>query len=198
MASHSTIVTPMIIKASFKDILAEEANFTPSHQSRYVKFVNMIDWGLTSTPCNLQQEVAVPTKPTFISHLEEIWLHVATCEFRKISNLKGGYTRLVFQSWLDICDHVQDRRLMEREAIQLVKDFTTEQAQDEMEFYMGMVAQEDQSLEGIIDHLHDAFQSGEMLSELISNFYSQSQKVQETEDTFADDFQVFASKIITQ
>ena len=36
---------------------------------------------------------------------------------------------------------------------------------------MGMVAKEDQSFKGLIDHLHDAFQSGETLSELISNFY---------------------------
>ena len=31
-----------------------------------------------------------------------------------------------------------------RKAIQLVKDFTTECAQDEVEFYMGMVAEEEQ------------------------------------------------------
>ena len=58
----------------------------------------------------------------------------------------------------------------------MVKDFTTECAQDEVEFYMGMVAKEDQSFESLIDHLHDAFQSGNTLSELISNFYGWSQK----------------------
>ena len=41
---------------------------------------------------------------------------------------------------------------------------------------MGMMAEEDQSFEGLIDHLCNAFQSGETLSELISNFYGQSQK----------------------
>ena len=35
------------------------------------------------------------------------------------------------------------------------------------------------------------------LSELISDFYGQSQKARETEDTFADDLQVLARKIIT-
>ena len=45
---------------------------------------------------------------------------------------------------------------------------------------MGMVAEEEQSFEGLIDPLHDAFQSGETLSELISNFYGQSQKARET------------------
>ena len=83
----------------------------------------------------------------------------------KISKLKGGYTSsagLVFKSWLkDICVHIQDRRLTQREAIQLVKDFTVEHAQDEVEFYMGMVQEEDQSFEGLIEHLLDAFQSCE-------------------------------------
>ena len=61
---------------------------------------------------------------------------------------------------------------------------------------MGMVAEEDQSFEGLINHLCDAFQSGETLSELISNFYGWSHKTRETEDTFADDLQVLARKII--
>ena len=35
---------------------------------------------------------------------------------------------------------------------------------------MGMIAKEDQSFKDLIDHLHGAFQSGEMLSELMSDF----------------------------
>ena len=118
----------------------------------------------------------------------------------KISKLNGGYSSsagLIIQSWLkDIHIHVEDRRLTQREAIQLVKDFTAKRARGEVEFYMGMVAEEDQSFEGLIDHLCDAFQSGEMLSELISDFYGWSQKPRETEDTFADDLQVLVRKII--
>ena len=130
---------------------------------------------------------------------------MAACEFQrmwelKISKLKDGSsssTRLTFQSWLkDIQVHVEDRRLTQREAIQLVKDFAAKRAQDEVEFYMGMMPEEDQSFEGLIDHLCDAFQSGEMLSKLISDFYGWSQKSRETEDTFADDLQVLARKII--
>ena len=118
----------------------------------------------------------------------------------KISKLKGSYSSsagLIFQPWLiDIHVHVEDRRLTQREAIQLVKDYTMECAWDEVEFYMGMIAEEDQSFEGLIDHLHDAFQSGGTLSELISDFYGQSQKARETEHTFADNLQVLARKII--
>ena len=85
---------------------------------------------------------------------------------------------------------------MQRETIQLVKDFTAKCTQDEVEFYMGMVVEEDKSFEGLIDHLCDTFQSGDTLSKLISDFYGWSQKTQETEDTFADDLQVLARKII--
>ena len=63
---------------------------------------------------------------------------------------------------------------------------------------MGMVAQEDQSFEGLTEHLHDAFQSGGTLSELISNFYNWSQKNRETNDTFTNNMQVLARKIIAQ
>ena len=117
MALHSAIVAPIISKALFQDMLAEETNFTPSCHSRHVKFTNTVEGGLTSTLCKLQEEVALPAKPTFQSHPEEIGLYMATCEFQKmcepkISKLKGGYTSsagLVFQSWLmDICVHVQD------------------------------------------------------------------------------------------
>ena len=62
----------------------------------------------------------------------------------KINKLKGGYSaaaNLIFQSWLkDIKVHVKDWNLTEREAIQLVKDFTAERACNEVEFYMGMIA----------------------------------------------------------
>ena len=118
----------------------------------------------------------------------------------KISKLKGGYTSsagLVFQFWLkDIHVHVQDRRLTQRDTIQLVTDFTTECSQDEVEFYMGMVMEEDQSFRGLIEHLRDAIQSGKTFSQLISIFYGRSQKARDSKDTFADDLQVLARKII--
>ena len=87
---------------------------------------------------------------------------------------------------------------MQKEPIQLVKDFTVECAWDEVEFYIGMMAEEDQSFVGLNDHLHDAFQPAETLSELISNFYYQSQKARETEDTSPDDLHVLARKSIVQ
>ena len=61
---------------------------------------------------------------------------------------------------------------------------------------MDMVDEEYHCFEGLIDQLCDVFQLGETLSELISDFYGQSQKTRETKDTFADDLQVLARKII--
>ena len=134
-------------------------------------------------------------------------MKVAVQEFQKlhkpkINKLKGGYSataNLIFQSWLkDINAHVEDQNLTEREAIQLVKDFPAERAHDEVEFYMGMIADEQQSFDGLVKHLKNAFQSGETVSELISDFYGHHQKKNELEDAFADDLQILVQKIITR
>ena len=133
-------------------------------------------------------------------------MEVAAQEFRKlrepkINNLKGGYSataNLIFQSWLkDINIHVEDRNLTEREAIQLVKDFTAGRAHNEVEFYMGMISDDQQTFDGLVNHLKNAFQWGETVSELISDFYGQQQKKNELEDAFADDLQILVRKIIT-
>ena len=180
--SHNTTMAsaPMVNKNSFKDMLAKEVNFTTSCKPKHVTFLDTMGGGVTSsTPQKYQEEVAIPARPTKHHHPEEVGFHVAAHKIRKmwepkISKLKGGYSSsagLIFQSWLkDIHVHMEDRRLMQRKAIQLVKDFMAECAWDEVEFYMGMMAEEDQSFKGLIDHLHAAFQLGETLSELISDF----------------------------
>ena len=43
--------------------------------------------------------------------------------------------------------------------MQLVKDFTAEHACNEVKFYMGMVMEEQQTFEGLVQHLKNAFQS---------------------------------------
>ena len=79
-----------------------------------------------------------------------------------------------------------------------MKDFTAECAHDEVEFYMGMVADDQQTFEGLVQHLKNAFQSGETTSELISNFYARAQKKNESEEAFADDLQILVHKIIAR
>ena len=131
-------------------------------------------------------------------------MQMAACKFcklhkPKINKLKGGYsatTNLIFQSWLkDIRVHVEDRNLSQREAMQLIKDFTTEHACNEVEFYMGLVADEQQTFKGLVQYLKNAFQSGETTSELISNFYARAQKKNESEEAFADELQILVCKI---
>ena len=118
----------------------------------------------------------------------------------KINKLKGGYSataNLIFQSWLkDIKIHVEDWNLTEREAIQLVKDFTAERACDEVQFCMCMIVDDQQTFDGLVNHLKNVFQLGETMIELISDFYGHHQKRNESEDVFADDLQVLVRKII--
>ena len=78
--------------------------------------------------------------------------------------------------------------------IQLVKDFTAERTCDEVEFYMGMIMDDQQTFDGLVNHLKNSFQLGETMSELISNFYGNHQKNNELEDVFADDLQILVRK----
>ena len=88
----------------------------------------------------------------------------------KINKLKSGYSamaNLTFQAWLkDIKVHMEDCNLTEREAIQLVKDLTTDHVHNEVEFYIGMVTEDKQMFEGLVQHLKITFQSGETMSKL--------------------------------
>ena len=63
---------------------------------------------------------------------------------------------------------------------------------------MGMIADDQQSFDGLVNHLKHAFQSGENMSELISDVYGHHQKKNELEDAFTDDLQILVRKIIAQ
>ena len=107
-------------------------------------------------------------------------LQLAVQEFCKLHEPKinnSAMANLIFQLWLkDIRVHVEDWNLMERDAMQLVKDFTAQCACDEVEFYKGMVVEEQKTFEGLIQHLQNAFQSGETISNLISIFMVRPRK----------------------
>ena len=70
----------------------------------------------------------------------------------KITNLKGGYSSnesLIFQSCSkDIKVHILHRRLTQSEAIQLVQDFTSDHTQSEVEYYLVLYLEEEQSFWG--------------------------------------------------
>ena len=134
-------------------------------------------------------------------------LQAAATEFKKlrepkVAKFKGGYSSdasLIFQSWLkDIRVYTIEHRLSQWEAIQLVKDYTSEQARSEVEYYLGLTPEEEQSFQGLIDHLSLAFQSCETVSSLIADFYNWFQKTRETEDAFADELQILVWKIVAR
>ena len=109
--------------------------------------------GLTSTPLKPQakirkdntllpqQERASVNTVNLTVYPPKYEMRMAAQEFcklcePKINKLKDGYCatgNLIFHSWLDnIRVHVEDQNLTEREAIQLVKDFIAEHAQNEV------------------------------------------------------------------
>ena len=202
----------------FEDELAEEATWGSNHPC-HVCFASSQKRGFTSTPLKSaakvwedysllpQQKKASESLLTNTICPPGYEMQMAVQEFcklnkPKINKLKGGYSataNLIFQSWLkDIRVHVEDRNLTHREAMQLVKDFTAECAHDKVEFYMGMVMEEQQTFEGLVQHLKNTFQFGKTTSELISDFYGRAQKKNESEEAFADDLQILVCKIIAR
>ena len=119
-----------------------------------------------------------------------------------MAKFKGGYSSdasLAYQSWLkDIWVYTLECHLSQWEAIKLVKDYTSKQARSEVEYYLGLTPEEEQSFQGLIDHLSLAFQSCETVSSLIADFYNRSQKIWETEDAFVDELQVLVRKIVAR
>ena len=210
---------PSLRGDTLEDILAEEQEEEiPVTPQRWVRF-------LTSTPIarpveRPREEIQAskmslePPKekslpyPEVRNLYEEGFsrsLQAAATEFKKlqepkVAKFKGGYSSdasLVFQSWLkDIRVYTMERCLSQWEAIQLVKDYTSEQARSEVEYYLGLTPKEEQSFQGLIDHLSLAFQSCETVSSLIADFYNGFQKTRETEDSFADELQVLVQKIV--
>ena len=132
-------------------------------------------------------------------------LQAAATKFKKlqepkVAKFKGVYSSdasLVFWSWhKDIWVYTLECCLSQQEAIQLVKDYTLEQARREVEYYLGLTPEDEQSFQGLIDHLSLAFQSCKMVSSLITDFYNWSQKTWETEDAFVDELQGLVRKIV--
>ena len=95
-------------------------------------------------------------------------MQMSAKEFYKLCEPKLNKPRanLVFQSWLkDIRVNVVDQNLTLRETNQLIKDFTAEYSYSIVEFYMGMVTEEEQIFEDLINYLENAFIYVETISE---------------------------------
>ena len=103
---------------------------------------------------------------------------------------------LVFTSWLkDIEMCVKEQKLSNMEAVQFVKDYTSEGARGAVEFYLDTNSM--WKYHELIEHLRTSFESGKAFSSLVRDFYSCIQQPQETEDQFADELQILGQKVIS-
>ena len=186
--AHASAISQDILvtgRSNFENELAKEATWTSHHHLQHVHFASNPQGGFTSTPRRHPEDDRLRARINPDTYPPRYEMKVVAQEFHKlyepkINKLKGGYSaiaNLIFQLWLkDINIHVKDWNLTEREAIQLVKDFTAERTHDEVEFYMSMITDDQQTYDGLVNHLKNAFQLGETVSHLISDFYSHYQK----------------------
>ena len=131
-------------------------------------------------------------------------LQLVAEEFRKfhkpkIQKLKGGYSAnaiLVFHSWLKhikMC--MKEQKLSNMEAVQLVKDYTSECARGAVEFYLD--TNSTWKYHKWIELLWTSFISGKTFSSLVRDSYSHIQWPWEMEDQFADELQILGQKVIS-
>ena len=164
-AAHASEISqdiPVIGRTQFENELAKEAIWNAHRHPCQVHFASDPQGRFTSTPLRHPEEDRARARISPEVYPPRYGMKVAAQEFHKlcepkINKLKGGYSataNLIFQSWLkDINAHVEDWNLTEREAIQLVKDFTADRACNEVEFYRGMIADEQQSFDGLVTYL---------------------------------------------
>ena len=131
-------------------------------------------------------------------------LQLVAEEFRKIceskiQKLKGRYVAnamLVFNSWLqDIEMCIKSGKLSNMEAVQLIKDYTSEGARGAVDFYLDTNSM--WKYHELIEHLRTSFESSKTFSLLVRDFYSCIQQPQETEDQFANELQILGQKVIS-
>ena len=160
-------------RVHFENELAEEATWTLYSQLCHVHFVCDPQVGFTSISRKYPEEWRSQGSLTPATYAPRYEMKMTAQEFHKLcepkfNKLKGGYSamaNLIFQSWLkDDKVHVEEWNLTERESIQLVKNFTAERACDEVEFYMGMIVDDQQTFDGLGSHLKGALQLGETMS----------------------------------
>ena len=92
----------------------------------------------------------------------------------KIQKFTGRYSAiamLVFNSWLkDIEVCIKEWKLTNMEAVQLIKDYTSESARGAVESYLD--TNSSWKYHELIEHLQTSFESGETFSSLVRDFYS--------------------------
>ena len=118
----------------------------------------------------------------------------------KILELKGGYSSdvgLVFHSWrTDIQTEINENNYNNKSVIRLIKEKTQEKALKEVEYQLDLNSAE-MSYKDLLEHLSLTFMGGKEESTLMADFYSHTQKAKELEESFADELQILAWKVIS-
>ena len=139
----------------FKDILVDVEDEVPTTPQRQVWFASVVPAMPVPKPLEHMEQGTQTSRTSQVPSIQqgllnnpELWkdlfeegfshsLQAAATEFRilrepKVAKLKGGYSSnasLVYQSWQkDIWVYVSECHLSQWEAIQLVKDYTSEHA----------------------------------------------------------------------
>ena len=81
--------------------------------------------------------------------------------------------------------------------IRLIKEKTQERALKEVKYQLDLNSAE-MSYKDLLEHLNLAFMGGEDESTFMADFYSHTQKAKELEESFADELQVLAQKVISK
>ena len=104
----------------------------------------------------------------------------------------------MFQSWKsDILVNINNRELDNKSAIQLIKEQTLDNACCEVEFQLDLCGG-DITYQDLLQHLGIAFQGGDDKANVLAEFYSRCQYAKESEESFANELQLLARKVISK
>ena len=104
----------------------------------------------------------------------------------------------MFRSWKsDILANINDRELDNKSAIQLIKEQTLDNAHREVKFQLDLCSG-NITYRDLLQHLGVAFQGGDDEANILAEFYSRCQYAKESEESFADELQLLARKVISK
>ena len=90
---------------------------------------------------------------------------------------------------------IQEWKLSNLGAVQLIKDYTSDNVRGVVEFYLDTNSTWNYKI--LIEHLRASFEMGKSFSSLVCDFYSQRQCNEETEDQFTDELQLLSRKVLS-
>ena len=98
---------------------------------------------------------------------------------------------------MDIQTEINENNYDNKSTIRLIKEKTKEKALKEVEYQLDLNGAE-MSYKDLLEHLSLMFTGGKDESTLMADFYSHTQKAKELEESFADELQVLAQKVISK